>query len=61
MFRNRGLRFSHKGKMIFVGGLAFYLMEDGGCEGFEKIMECEGLGRRKIKNELECKGLRGRA
>ena len=42
--------------MIFVGGLAFYLMEDGGCEGFEEIMECEGLGRWRIKNKSKCEG-----
>ena len=59
MFRRGGLRFSQEGRMIFAGGLTFYLMEDGGCEGFEEMMECEGLGRWRIKSELECEGLGG--
>ena len=38
--------------MIFTGGLAFYLMEDGGCEGFEEMMECEGFEEMwRIKND----------
>ena len=45
--------------MIFAGGLAFYLMEDRRCKGFEEMMEYEGLGRWRIKNELESEGLGG--
>ena len=50
-----GLGVSQEGRMIFAGGLAFYLVEDWGveglkrgwvCEGFEEMMECEGLGDR---------------
>ena len=36
MFRRGGLRFSQEGRMIFAGGLTFYLMEDGGCERLKR-------------------------
>ena len=45
--------------MIFVGRVVGLFKEDGGCEGFEEMMECERLGRWRIKNELECEGLGG--
>ena len=31
--------------MIFVGRVVGLFKEDGGCKGFEEMMECEGLGR----------------
>ena len=31
--------------MIFAGRVVALFKEDGGCEEFEEIMECEGLGR----------------
>ena len=36
VFRRGGLRFSQEERMIFVGGLALYLMEDRGCEGLKR-------------------------
>ena len=45
--------------MVFAGRVVGLFKEDGGCEGFEEMMECEGLGRWRIKNELECEGLGG--
>ena len=36
MFRRGGLRFSQEGRMIFAGGLAFYLKENGECEGLKR-------------------------
>ena len=45
--------------MIFGRRAVGLFTEDGGCEGFEEMMEYERLGRWMIKNELECEGLGG--
>ena len=55
-----------RGIWCFVGEGSCFCKRDGlpfmkyeGCKGFEEMMECEGFGRWRIKNELECEGLRG--
>ena len=50
MFYRGGLRFSHK-RMMFTMRVVGLFKEDGGCEGFEKMMEYEGFGEVEDKKQ----------